>query len=415
MDFLNLGYHIADATWFNEVKLLPPASCLVWDLTSLSIIELTTYWSHKDLNENTITGSKQEIIFTLNKLFKQAVENRVGDQERVGITLSGGLDSRLIFANIPFQEKNFAAITRGMKNAGDIKLAKQVANLREDCQHIIKDMDASNWLDGRINALITTSGQKNLFDMNAMSSLPIHKTYFDINLDGAGGDGIFTGGHLKYENKKNLETAFRKNYYKNIFDNEKESLDRFVDYYKTINSDQHFYIHERIRRFVVFGSILGHDYGIITRFPFLDHQLQDYFYQLDKKHNANDLYYKMLVKYYPDYFIKIDSLTSGTKLYGSITLNFIAKFKSRIQEKMGFKKYLRSYHSYPKWIVEENRALLDDYILSKDLYLYDFISYSDTRRVVEFFLETGKMASLISRLISLSVFFENYKKVLNSK
>lgn len=268
MDFLNLGYAIGDDTWFDEVNLLPPASYLEWDLKQFELINKNSYWSHKKLKIISFSDPEKEIISNLKHLFQEAVAKRIGNQERVGITLSGGLDSRLIFANIPFQEQRFTAITRDMENAGDIELAKQVVALRKDCQHIVKTINAANWIKGRIEAVMVTSGQKNIMDMNSMSSLPIHKNYFDINLDGAGGDGIFTGGHLKYEGVSDLHRAFTKTYCRNSLEEESKSLDKLVKCFKIIDSDQHFYIYERIRRFIVFGSLLGHEYEVITRFPF---------------------------------------------------------------------------------------------------------------------------------------------------
>src|SRR5699024_71530 len=143
------------------------------------------YWSHKNLSKNAIYKSENEIVDDLARLFENAVKKRVGKNERVGITLSGGQDSRAIFANIPKREQNFTAVTRGMKNCGDIQVAKQTPALRKDCHHMIKDMNQNNWLDNRLEAIKATSGQKNLFDMNAIASLPLHKEFFDINLDGA--------------------------------------------------------------------------------------------------------------------------------------------------------------------------------------------------------------------------------------
>lgn len=411
-DFLNLGYLINNETWFEEVKLLPPASYLEWDLNESAISYINKYWSHKNIGTSISHKSKKEIILDLKSLFQKAVEKRVGIDERIGITLSGGLDSRFIFANIPEQTKSFTAITRGMINSGDIKLAKQVTSLRDDCQHIIKHLNQDNWINNRIDGVIATSGQKNLFDMNALGSLPMHKDYFDINLDGAGGDGVFTGGGIKFENKNDLYDTFQKTYYRNKITDAKKSIEKLIDYYKSIESDQHFYIYERIRRFTVFGSILGHDYGIITRFPFLDNELQDYFYQLSGDFDANNLYLNMLVEYYPNYFKSIDTLDTGTRLYKSTQLNFIAKAINRLQEKIGYQKYIRRYHNYPKWLREGDTAIIDKYILDENLLIYEYVDYSIIKGTVKKYIETGMKAQLISRILSLSIFLENYKKLL---
>jgi|SRR5690554_580819 len=413
-DFLNLGYLINNDTWFDEIQLLPPASYIEWDLEKSELLRIEEYWSHKNLKKNSIQKNKKEIIDDLKDLFEQAVAKRVNDEERVGITLSGGLDSRLIFANIPVQKNRFTAITRGMENAGDIKLAKKVVQRRIDCEHILKYMYSEDWIEGREKAIKVTSGQKDLFNMNAISSLPIHKKYFDINLDGAGGDGIFTGGHLKYENSKDLQKSFEDTYFRNKFKNN-NSIKKFITYYNNVDSDQFFYIYERIRRFTIFGSILGHDYGIITRFPFLDNQLQDYFYQLDSNLDVNKLYYKMLIKYFPEYFIEIDSLDTGTRLYSSPNLNLIVKAKNRLFEKFGIKKYQRKYHDYPRWLRDKNKEFVKQYLLDENLYLYNFIPYSQIENITNQFLAEGNGSALVSRALSLSIFLEDYRVTINNE
>ncbi len=165
---------------------MPPASYLEWDLEEAELKKITPFWSHKQLNAESISKNENKMVSDLADLFVQAVSKRVATDERVGITLSGGQDPRAIFANIPYRKNGLVAITRGMKGCGDIKLASQIAKLRKDCTHIIKEMNENNWLNGRVDAIIATSGQKDLFNMNAIDSLPIHKSYFDINMDGAG-------------------------------------------------------------------------------------------------------------------------------------------------------------------------------------------------------------------------------------
>jgi asparagine synthase (glutamine-hydrolysing) len=404
--FLELGYLINNNTWFNEIKLLPPASYAEWDIEKSALKGIGSYWTHNQLSKGSIIKNDNAIVTDLSRLFEQAVKKRVSEDEGVGITLSGGQDSRAIFANIPFRENGFVAITRGMKGCGDIKLARKVIKLRNDCTHLIHEMNENNWLNGRLDAVIATSGQKNFFDMNAIASLPIHKNHFDINLDGAGGDGIFGGGHLKYENKPNAINALKEKYLSNVFSNDDNTLRELSEYYEQINSDQYFYIHQRVRRFTVFGSILGHGYGIISRFPFLDHQLQEYLFLLPPKTDFGRLYNKMLIKRFPEYFVKIDNLNTGSRLFISNKLNYLSRGVRYIQSKAGFEKYSTKYHNYPYWIKNHDNGLLSKYILSEDLKLYQYTDRQPIKKVIDDFFKTGKQLAVISRLISLNIFLE---------
>lgn len=404
--FLELGYLTGNNTWFNEIKLLPPASCLEWDLETAELKSITPYWSHHQLEAENINRDENKTISDLAELFAQAVSKRVAKEERIGITLSGGQDSRAIFANIPYRENGLVAITRGISNCGDIQLASQVAKTRKDCTHIIKEMNENNWLNGRINAVIATSGQKDIFNMNAMGSLPIHKNYFDINMDGAGGDGIFGGGHLKYENKANAKKALKGKYLKSVFNND-NTLEDLYEYYTHVGSDQYFYMYQRVRRFTIFGSILGHDYGIISRFPFLDHQLQEYLFQLPKKTNFGRLYNKMLIRYFPEYFVKIDNLNTGSRLFVSDTLNYLSRVFRYAQSKAGFQKYNTKYHNYPYWIRHHDKGLRDQYLFPQKLKLYEYVDPQPIKKAIDDFSRTGEQSGLMSRLITLNIFLEH--------
>lgn len=412
-DFLNLGCLLDNETWFDEVKLLPPASILEWDLKSYKIINIKQYWTHKEIEPTLISEKEEDIIKKIKALFEKAVLKRVGTNEKVGITLSGGIDSRAIFANIPFCENGFTAITRGMRNSGDIKLAKATTQLRKDCEHIIFNINSDNWFNGRYDGALATSGEKNIFDMNSVSSLPVHKKYFDINLDGSEG-ALLKDTYPVYTDSENLE-RIRCSFLKNSVINFDKSFRRLTDSFDKVNSNQYFFIYKNIRRFSVFGSILGHDYGIISRFPILDHDLQEYIYQLSFKHNVSELWRKTLLKFYPQYFKNIDNLDTGTRLYKSDKLNFIAKVINRLQEKAGYQKYIRRYHNYPKWLREGDTAIIDKYILDENLLIYEYVDYSIIKGTVKKYIETGMKAQVISRILSLSIFLEDYKNKIENK
>lgn len=408
-DYLNGRYLIGDSTWFEEVKLLAPASYLEYSLNDPGSIQIKEYWTYKSLSPNSVRKDEKTVIKEMAVLFREAVERRVGPDERVGITLSGGLDSRAIFANIPFRKNGFTAITRGMKNCGDILIASQVTKLRPDSTHVIKEINETNWMDGRFEAIKATSGEKNIFDMNTISSLPIHKEYFDINLDGAGGDGIFGGGHLIFQNKDNIKKALRKKFFNDRLESYEDTLERFLDYYNLIDSDQYFYIHQRVRRFIVYGSILGHDYGVIARFPFLDHRLQEYIYQLSEDIDVGKVYNKMLIEYFPEYYVKIDNLRTGRRLFGNKTLSFIFSILVRAKGKLGIGKYMLRYHNYPKWLRENNRKVIDQYIFDQKLSIYNYVEYDEIKTIANDYLDNGNRTSMISRLITVSAFLESTK------
>lgn len=155
---------------------------------------------------------------------------------------------------------------------------------------------------------------------------------------------------------------------------------------------------------------MGHDYGIISRFPFLDHQLQEYLYQLPENTDFGRLYRKMLIKYFPEYFVNIDNLNTGNRLFVNDKLNYISKVFTHLKSQMGLEKYSKKYTDYTNWLKNYDGGLIDKYILSENLKLYDYVDYQEIKEAVNSFLNTGKKSILVSRIITLNIFLEDYKK-----
>lgn len=77
---------------------------------------------------------------------------------------------------------------------------------------------------------------------------------------------------------------------------------------------------------------------------------------------------------------------------------------------MGLEKYSKKYTDYTNWLKNYDGGLIDKYILSENLKLYDYVDYQEIKEAVNSFLNTGKKSILVSRIITLNIFLEDYKK-----
>ncbi len=115
----------------------------------------------------------------------------------------------------------------------------------------------------------------------------------------------------------------------------------------------------------------------------------------------------MLIKYFPEYFVKIDNLNTGSRLFVSNKLNYLSRMLRYAQGKAGFEKYRTKYHNYPYWIRHHDKGLLYQYILSNDLKLYQYVDAEPIKKAINDFSKTGNQSALISRLITLNIFLEH--------
>jgi asparagine synthase (glutamine-hydrolysing) len=125
VDFIKFRFLIGDETYFKNISLLPYASILKFERGFLNIEQ---YWD-LDLSSPERNRSLTQCSSELEKLIEQAV-NRAVDTKRgkIGIMLSGGLDSRNVAIHVPKIKGQIHTFTFGEKESWDVKVAKNVSD-----------------------------------------------------------------------------------------------------------------------------------------------------------------------------------------------------------------------------------------------------------------------------------------------
>nr|QNO43486.1 hypothetical protein IOCKIBAP_00001 [Methanosarcinales archaeon ANME-2c ERB4] len=230
-EFFAFGEFWGDKTFFKRIKVLTPASILTYDGEDLSIEK---YWEFK--YEPDYNKSEDEFVDELVKTFKKAVELRMEDKLRYGVSLSGGLDSRGVVAAInENKRKDVLTFSFGPLDCDEVKIAKNVSDVAETrfkAIEITPEMIMSNaeqevWL---------TEGR----DYIGVSYIyPIHKIirdYADVVFDGFALDLTLGGSYLNRAkvNCKNEKLLFNILSKKRLFQ-EKELYKLFTsNYYNKI-------------------------------------------------------------------------------------------------------------------------------------------------------------------------------------
>ncbi len=125
--FLSSNVVLGNETYFDQVKLLPPASILTYKGGKLSI---RNYWKPEfnSLNDK----SESYFVDKAIDLFRQSIDKRVSEKysERIILPLSGGLDSRLLFGLMRDKYKSLDMYTYGSKKSLDYKVARKIIKRR---------------------------------------------------------------------------------------------------------------------------------------------------------------------------------------------------------------------------------------------------------------------------------------------
>ncbi|MEZ5560431.1 MAG: asparagine synthase (glutamine-hydrolyzing), partial [Pseudomonadales bacterium] len=90
-DYLSLGYAVAPGTMLKDVRKLPPASMLVWDLSGCRI---SKYWSLPTQVDSGVTETQW--VEQIRETFVASVRKQMVSDVPLGAFLSGGIDSSAI-------------------------------------------------------------------------------------------------------------------------------------------------------------------------------------------------------------------------------------------------------------------------------------------------------------------------------
>jgi asparagine synthase (glutamine-hydrolysing) len=403
-DFLGLRYFIGNRSWFKGVELLPAATVLRWTLHGS--LQQRRYWWWNEIAPLSGSIELAEAIEELGRLFIASVQRQTLTPERVGITLSGGLDSRAILAAMPDPGYPIHCVTYGKRDCEDVRIAAQVAKLKGSPHHVV-ELTASNWLQLRLQRIWATDGTCSLIHMQYLSALEaIHsQDLFDVVLHGTGGDGFMGGLHIfdpsrfdyYVERHLNLRSFARSTAHQAAV------LQRFREYFASLNHSAYIlYMDNRIRSFLLKDSRLSFHTGIDCRLPFLDNDFQEFLYAISAAINIDTQFYpKLLVQHFPQFYQQIPRQGLGEPISPPGLLRKTHKFYHRIQKKMkrecqklgllppstAQSKTTADFHDYGNWLRQEPAHTFFSQLLSSQTAIYpEFISREQAQQDWQMFL-----------------------------
>lgn len=138
-EFFTFVEVLGERTYYKDIKMLLPASYLRWSLESYAA---RRYWP---ISFCPVERSESYYVEALAEAFRKAVVRRTRGDHRLGILLSGGLDSRCVLA-ADREARITTAFTLGDSENREVKLAKRIAlTLHRD--HVFLRREPSHYRD----------------------------------------------------------------------------------------------------------------------------------------------------------------------------------------------------------------------------------------------------------------------------
>jgi asparagine synthase (glutamine-hydrolysing) len=304
-EFFDLHYITEDRTWFKEVTLLPSGSILTWDIRA-NAGKVIRYWWWDEIKLLGGRLNETEVADELGNLFVHAVERRVGPGERIGLELSGGLDSRAILAAMPNHGEVVHTFTFGVEGCADRVIAARVAAVRGAAVHQFS-LDETNWLLPRFRGVWFTDGQSSLMHMHGIEATEVESALCDVVLNGFLGDGVLRGSYL-FEGALDCPITADLVAQRTGRDPSKINI---PSQYEGLMKTDFYFIQNRARRWLYNGELMMSNH-IQLRTPFSDNALLEFAYSLpDILRFHNRLYRKMLLRKFPAFFRRIPWQATG--------------------------------------------------------------------------------------------------------
>jgi len=377
-EFFKAGHLFEERTWFDGVTLLPPASVLTFDMEESSV-ESWKYWAWTDIEPMEGRIDEREIADELGRLFRQSVEGMVGTSERVGISLSGGLDSRAILAAVPKKYEPLHTFTFGVKGCDDMIIAARVAGIRKSHHHAL-ELNPHYWLMPRISRVWKSDGLLSLLHMHGLEFTDYYRQHMDINLSGFLGDAVLGGAYIS--TGVSVESRVR----------------------------------NRGRRFINQALVLLED-TIIQRRPFFDNRLVAFMCSIPEElRRKSHIYKKMLLLTFPEYFAEIPWQKTGVPINSSkqglalmTTKRRAVDILRRVSRRIGFAfRDRKGYTDYPEWIrCEPARSFFERLLLSKNALYRNYILEENVRACVRLHM-SGKenRASQLCEMLTFELWLQ---------
>lgn len=210
---LSLQYHSDETTLFKNVYQVPINHIVEIDLLTLEIKKIKFFDFFDDIQEDSLI-TEEEVKLHLNELISKSVKKRISNTKRkIGLTLSGGIDSGIIFSECSEQVTPYTVKFENGNIYDESVLARELCDKYNKELNIVS-VSPMQLLENFENAIKQAEEVSINLHQSAKYMLfkAMQKDDMKISLSGEGSDEIFFG----YEHfKKDLNLNYNDSPYLN--------------------------------------------------------------------------------------------------------------------------------------------------------------------------------------------------------
>ncbi|MCI0463333.1 MAG: asparagine synthase-related protein [Gemmataceae bacterium] len=389
--FFVYGQFLGQDTLLEAVRLLPAAGWLTWDARD-GRLAVDRYWRHEPAPRSGAV-SEADLLDQIDDAFARAVDRRVQGTERLGISLSGGLDARTILALVP-PGRPLTSLTMGVQGSLDHRSAAEMARLAGRPHHrYVLDTAFLERFEEHLRRMVYLTDGQYLSQCIVMPTLPIYRELgIEVLLRGHAGELMhmdkayafsLDAAALGLRDEAALERWLAHRLRAHMLDDTAEplfapahhaqveglareslrdALRESAGIERPAQRVWHLFVSERLRRetalsMVKFGSMVE------TRLPYLDNDLVDLLLTAPPELKLGERIQAHILRRRMPAFLNVVNANNGARLGAGRLARRLAQFKLKVLAKLGVAGY-QPYERLGLWLRRELRPLVEGLLLS---------------------------------------------------
>lgn len=441
VDFVVTGYLLHNKTLLDGIEILPAATLLVAEGESL---RFRRYWSWYDIPRQSL--SYEDAMERMGQLWMQAVRRCAEGSLRLGVTLSGGLDSRAVVSAAVELGFPVTAWTFGLADCLDVQIARSVCEVL-GVKHHLWLTSAERWRESLERGVWLSDGLLDVTNMHALGMLASMREHVDVRLHAFAADLLAGGSYMLPEkvafsspdeferylfrqwygkrscaSLQSLETLFVQPYASSAVstfaDNVAQSVQEFV---LDPNTTDFYFLNNRIRRFTNNGGTNTLSMMVDRKPPF-DNHFVDFVYGLPAEWRAHHrIYSDMLLRLFPSTYKTIPWQKTGVPIGPSRSVQELYGFLSKgkrianaVCRRVGLPVIFdrpRNYADYDNWMRNDPalRKYIVEMILGDRALGRGYFEPAYVRQLVESHMESrANHAPIIGILLTVEIFCRQF-------
>jgi len=425
--FFGFGQLLAEDTLLRGIRHFPAAGWLTYDVANGSLA-LESYRRCEAACARATESAN--LLDQLDFAFKQAVDRRAAGTERLGLSLSGGLDSRSILAALA-PGTPITTVSIGVEGSLDHHCAQQMAKVF-GCQHRSFYLNAeflANF-EQHLRWLVHITDGHYQSQCVSVPTLPVYRELgIEVLLRGHAGELLHMNKAYNYSLDRNAldireEPILEEWLYRHLNAFVSVPADRplftraYVDMEglareslraclkesahmdPLVHRVWHLFLTQRLRRetalsMVEFGTLVE------TRLPFLDNDLVDVLLATPPELKIGDKIQAHILRRRMPEFLQIVNANTGAPLGAGALHNFFAKVKVKVLGKLGVRGY-QPYERLGRWLRQDLRPLVTGLLLGERTLERGIFDPQTVRVIVDGHLNRGRNHTFL--LMAMMIF-----------